>query len=88
MTSPLDLLTSTNSAQLSGLLGVDIVWLVFKWGVVVFMALYSIFAAVIIHQTTVMSKTLEDGANGLVRMLAWVHFLASLLLTLAVILIV
>ncbi len=88
MFSPLDLFNSLSTATPSALTGLAFLWVVFKWGMVLMLLIYDLFAAVIIKQVGIMSETLEDPANGIVRVFAWAHLLASLLLTLAVILFV
>ena len=84
----LNILNTIASARPETVLGLGFVEIIFKWGCVFVLVMYDLFAAVIIKQAAIMSETLDDGANGVVRMFAVVHLLASLLLTLAVILIV
>lgn len=58
-----------------------------KWMLVVGLGMYCLFALVIIKQVSIMSETYEASANSVVKLFAWVHFLMSLLLIIAVILV-
>ena len=88
MFNPIDVFNSISTATPGALTGLEFVWVIFKWGMVLMLLMYDLFAAVIIKQVGIMSETIEDPANGIVRLFAWFHLLASLLLTLAVILFV
>jgi len=69
-------------------MGLFPVFIILKWITVLGLGMYSIFALVIIKQVSIMTETFEGTANPIVKLFSWIHFLASLLLTLAVILLV
>lgn len=56
------------------LIGVS-VWLAVKIFVLLFLAIYIIFALVVIRQIKLMSETLDMGLNLPIRFIGWAHFL-------------
>ncbi|MCX6706414.1 MAG: hypothetical protein NTV24_04950 [Candidatus Woesebacteria bacterium] len=56
------------------LIGVS-VWLAVKIFVLLFLAIYIIFALVVIRQIKLMSETLDMGLNLPIRFVGWAHFL-------------
>ena len=51
-----------------------------KIGLLLFLFIYVIFAGVIIKQARIMTETLKIGFDSQVKLLVFVHFLASLVL--------
>ena len=49
-----------------------------KIATLIFLAIYIIFAGVVIKQVKVMTETLEVGFEGPIRILAFVHFVFAL----------
>ena len=64
-----------------GMLNLDIVWVIIKWMLVLGLVLYCFVALVIIKQVGIMSETLEDPANGVVKAFAWMHLIFAIVLT-------
>ncbi|OGD06165.1 hypothetical protein A3H89_02065 [Candidatus Amesbacteria bacterium RIFCSPLOWO2_02_FULL_48_11] len=58
-------------------------WGVVKWFIVTGMVLYMVFAAVMVKQAGVMTESVESEANSLVKLLVRVHLLATVVLTVA-----
>lgn len=56
------------------------VYTLVKWMFVLGMLMYSAFSVVIIRQTSVMSETLKSPVNAVVKILAWLHLIMSILL--------
>lgn len=56
------------------------VWVVVKIFVLIILFLYSVFAAVIIRQVTMMSKTFKSSLNTLVHFLSVAHLLFAILI--------
>jgi hypothetical protein len=57
--------------------------LLVKWFFVIGLAMYAFFALVVTRQVKIMTKTIESEVNIAVTMFAWVHFLLSVLLIVA-----
>jgi len=51
-----------------------------KWGLVVGLIMYSLFALVIVKQVGIMAETYEAEANGVVRIFAMAHLMMAILL--------
>jgi hypothetical protein len=51
------------------------VWLVSKIFVLLFLAIYIVFALVVIRQIKLMLHTLDIGFNLVIRFIGWAHFL-------------
>lgn len=66
-----------NLSWISGLTAFTIV----KWFLVAGLAMYTVFAVVIVKQVKVMSEAIEDEFNGLMIMFAWMHLAVVILLT-------
>lgn len=60
---------------------------ILKWGLVVGLGLYFLFALVILRQTKVMSETIDGIYNRAVITFAWMHLTMTVLLILAAIVI-
>ena len=61
-------------------------FLILKGVLIIFLALYIIFAGVVIKQVRIMTDTLEVGMEGAIRALAFFHFIfAVAVLLLAII---
>ena len=58
-------------------------WGVVKWFIVTGMVLYMVFAAVMVKQAGGMTESVESEANSLVKLLVRVHLLATVVLTVA-----
>ncbi len=56
------------------LIGIS-VWLAVKIFVLLFLAIYIVFALVVIRQIKLMSETLDMGLNLPIRFIGWGHFL-------------
>lgn len=54
------------------------VWLVAKVLALAVIALYNVFAVVVVKQVNHMTNTLEVGFEGVIRLVAWVHLLMAL----------
>lgn len=76
-----------NLALLEGLFTVATLWVIVKWMTVMGMAMYCLFSAVIIKQVGTMAETLDDPANGTVKLFAWVHLVFAVGLTLLLIIV-
>ncbi len=48
--------------------------LVLKIFFVVGVVMYGFFALVVVKQASIMTESIEENVNGLVRLLSWVHF--------------
>lgn len=51
------------------------VWLAVKIFILLFLAIYIVFALVVIRQIKLMSETLDMGLNLPIRFIGWGHFL-------------
>lgn len=56
------------------LLGIS-VWLAVKIFILLFLAIYIVFALVVIRQIKLMLQTLDIGLNLIIRFIGWAHFL-------------
>jgi len=54
------------------------VWMVVKWFIILALVLYLIFAFVIIRQVQLMTKTLEVGFEGQIRIISYLHLIAAI----------
>lgn len=54
--------------------------LLLKIGLILFLFIYVIFAGIIIKQARIMTETLELGFETQVKLIVFVHFLASVLI--------
>ena len=55
--------------------GIDVI---FKLAISVAFIFYIIFAFVVVKQVNKMTETLEVGLEGVLRVIAWLHFLAAI----------
>jgi flagellar biosynthesis protein FlhB len=51
---------------------------VLKWMLVVGLGMYILFAFVIIKQVEVMTETVEDDSNGVIKIFAWAHLVMAI----------
>lgn len=56
------------------------VWVIIKWFLVVGLLMYLAFAAVIIRQVGVMSESIQDPLNPLIKLFAWTHLVLTIIL--------
>ncbi len=59
------------------------IWIIVKFLSMLLLAMYLIFALVVIKQVSLMTKTLQLGWEGLVRTLSYVHLAFAILVFLA-----
>lgn len=57
----------------------NISWMIIKILAIVGLSLYAIYAAIIIRQEELMSKVLAETSEPILRMLAVIHFIASIM---------
>lgn len=55
-------------------LGIDI-WFLAKILVLIFLAIYCVFAVVVVRQVNIMTHTLRLGLEGVIRIIAYLHFI-------------
>ncbi|MBI1863683.1 hypothetical protein HYS03_00505 [Candidatus Woesebacteria bacterium] len=55
-------------------------WIIVKIPVVILLALYVVFAFVVVRQTRIMTNTLEIGLEVPIKILSYLHFLFALFL--------
>ncbi len=60
--------------------------LMLKLFFIVGVVMYGFFALVVIKQASIMTESIEENANGLVRLLTWVHFGLTVLVLVAAVL--
>jgi len=53
-------------------------WLIIKIFTILGIAIYVVFAGVVVRQEQLMSKVLEAGPERALRVIAWLYFIASL----------
>ena len=56
-----------------------------KWFFIIGLVMYAFFALVVTRQVKIMTTTIESDVNFAVKMFAWVHFLLTILLIVAAI---
>lgn len=54
-------------------------WLMVKFLLLVALTLYMAFAVVVVRQVEMMSRTLDVGFNSVLKLIAWVHLGAAIL---------
>jgi hypothetical protein len=54
-------------------------YLMGKWGLIIFLVIYVVFAVVVIRQVKSMTSTLSFGFEAQIKILVYLHFLISLL---------
>jgi hypothetical protein len=79
MNIPVDKLDTINKLIISG------PGILIKWFFVIGLVMYAFFALVITRQVKLMTNTIESEVNIAVTMFAWVHFLLTVLLVIAAI---
>jgi hypothetical protein len=57
---------------------------IIKWFLLAGLVMYLAFAGIIVRQVGVMSETLEDPMNPLIKLFAWTHFILTIVLILLV----
>jgi len=67
------------SLELSEIANINI-WAIVKWFYILAFALYVIFAAIILKQTSIMSKTLNGSMNLPLKTIGYVHLVVALLI--------
>ena len=73
--------------QMAGIDSLGFAWMIVKWMVAFGIVIYTVFAAVVIKQVSIMAETVEDPANGIVRLFAWAHLVLSVVILALVIMI-
>ena len=59
--------------------GEQILFLVIKIGVLIFLFLYVIFAAIVIKQVRMMTETLEVGFESQIKLIVYLHLVVSIM---------
>ncbi len=72
--------------MISPIFGISI-WLVMKIAVLILLAMYLIFALIVVKQTKIMTGALTLGFEGPIIMLSYVHFAFAVLVFLAALII-
>lgn len=67
------------SVEISEITNINI-WAIVKWFYILAFALYIIFAAIILKQTSIMSKTLNESMNLSLKTIGYVHLIVALLI--------
>jgi len=83
----IDLLNNLANPQNLNFDSMGLIWTVIKWMVVLGLLIYTVFAAVVIKQVSIMSETIEDPANGIVKLFSWGHLALAIFVTVMVILV-
>lgn len=58
-------------------------FLVIKAFFIVGILMYGVFAIAVVKQVSIMTESIEDDVNGVVKLLAWVHLLLTVLVLVA-----
>ena len=62
-------------------------WYLVKIGIIVFLAMYLIFALIIVRQTKLMTDTVQMGHESFIRLLGYIHMIFAVFVLLAAIII-
>lgn len=74
-----------NGAQLINILNEVTFFAIIKWFFVIGLAMYSIFAIVVVKQVSIMSESVESSVNPIIKLLSWLHLAMAILLVVAAI---
>lgn len=62
-------------------------WFLVKIGVMVLLAMYLIFALIVVRQTKLMTDTVQMGRESFIRLLGYVHLVSTVFVFLAAVII-
>lgn len=71
---------NTDMPWVRELLNGSLAGLLIKFGLIIGLIMYSLFALVIIKQVGIMAETYEAEANGVVKLFAWAHLIMAIML--------